>query len=128
MANEIKPAAGEQFTKEQLAKGREVTRYYGSLSGEMPPPPPVVGMNSGVPFSEADEQKQAGELSEFKTETLRRLHEDHPELIDHWMPLVEDEDPYGRVFGLTALHALLDVRDIQKGVKNNKTNVETGKD
>lgn len=54
---------------------------------------------------------------DFRQEVRRRLHDEHPDLIERWLPRIDDPDPHGRLLGYPALQACMDVRDTRKKVE-----------
>ncbi|MDZ7786288.1 MAG: hypothetical protein U5L95_04170 [Candidatus Saccharibacteria bacterium] len=71
--------------------------------------------NFESPSISGEEQR---ELQSFKQRTIARLYCDHPDLSEKWIPRLDDADAHERLFSLTSLHAILDVRDSRKAAED----------
>jgi len=50
-------------------------------------------------------------MSLFCRQVYDRMRSEHPDLMERHLHIIEDTDPYGRLYGATALHCIMDVID-----------------
>ena len=51
------------------------------------------------------------ELQSFSEQVHARLIKEHTELVEKHLSILEDTDPYGRLYAATSLHAIMDLID-----------------
>jgi len=75
---------------------------------------------------------EAGEdqvtLVRFWQQVHNRMHAEHPELVEKHLLILEDTNPYGRLYAATALNAIMDVIDNRRQTEARQSNESTQSD